>query len=148
MPRHPEPDPVKGDPIYVSAGSYKGKHGWRNEAKSDTAKMAYVIIDMGNGLELATRIKKTSLGPMPQAPRNYTEAAVQQIPDIDYHLKRAAYHLAKCQIHDLQDLAQIFGAMLLEARSELDALGPKAEYYGIRYTDNTNNNQNNNNQNV
>ena len=145
MPRHPEPDPVKGDPIYVSAGSYKGKHGWRNEAKSDTAKMAYVIIDMGNGLELATRIKKTSLGPIPDAPRSCTEAAVQQIPDIEHHLKRAAFHLAKCQINDLQDLNQIFGAMLLEAQMELESLGPKAQCCAVQFNEND---QNGNNQNV
>ena len=59
-------------------------------------------------------------------------------------MKRAAFHLAKCQINDLQDLSQIFGAMLLEAQMELESLGPKAQHCNVQFQEN---NQNGNNQN-
>ena len=150
MPLHPEPDPVKGDPLCISGGSHKGRHGWHNEAKTDTAKMACIIVDMGNGVELVTRIKKASIGPVPEAPRSHTEPAVQQIPDIECHLKRATFHLAKCQINDLQDLNQIFGALLLEAQIELESMGPKAQDCAVQFEgDNQNgNDQNGNDQNL
>ena len=129
-----DPPPVKGDEVYIIAGSYKNRRAWINAAiNRNPPKMRYVIVDMGDGVELATRIKKTSIGPIPDGPSSYEEAAVQQIPDINYHLKKAAYHLAKCQISDFGELSRLFMAMYIEAQVELEALGPTASYYNIQF---------------
>ena len=133
MPRRPEPEPIRGDLLNVTAGSYKGRRVWKNNAKTDTPKMIYVIIDMGDGKEITTRIKKSSVGPPPENPTSYEEAAVQQIPDLHYHLKKAAYHLAKCQISDWEEASRLFTVLCQEAQLELEALGPKASYYNIDY---------------
>ena len=132
-PRPPEPTPVKGEEINITGGSYKGKKAWKNQAKNPTAKMLYVIIDMGEGVELATRIKKKSVGPSIQPPSSYEEAAVQQIPDVHYHLKQAAYHLAKCQITDWEEAARLFTMMCHEAQMELEAEGTKATFYNVDF---------------
>ena len=145
-----QPEPVKGAQIYIQSGSYKGRFGWKNTAKRDTAKMAYVIVDMGNGEELATRIKKSSLGSLPDPPSSYTEAAFQQIPDIQYHLKKTAWHLAKSQADDVSEMSRLLAMLFVEAQLELHDLGNKASYYKITYVENMqeeNNNNNNNNNN-
>ena len=128
-----EPTPIKGDEIYIASGSYKGRKAWKNEAKKHPPKSYYVIVDMGDGTELTTRILRRSVGVAPEPPTSYEEAAVQQIPDIQYHLKKAAYHLAKCQINDWEELACLFQIMCLEAQVELETLGPKAAYYNVQY---------------
>lgn len=135
MPRHREADPapVKGEEITIIAGSYSGHRAWKNDAKGTTAKMVYVIIDMGDGNELATRIKKKNIGPPVASPSSYEEAAVQQIAAVQYHLKKAAYHLAKCQIKDWDETCRLFMIMCLEAKLEQEELGPAAAYYNVQF---------------
>lgn len=140
MPRQPQPTPVKGEEITIIAGSYKGKQAWKNNAKAPTPKMVYVIINMGAGddgadREITTRIKKTSIGARPEAPSSFEEAAIQQIPEIRYHLKKAAQGLAKCQIEDWDEVCRLFQIFCLEEQIELEALGPKASYYNVQYNE-------------
>ena len=134
--REAEPAPVKGAEITIIAGSYSGRCAWKNDAKGTTAKMVYVIIDMGDGDELAKRIKKNNIGPPPVSPSSYEEAVVQQIADVQYHLKKAAYHLAKCQIKDWDEACRLFMIMCLEAQMEQEELGPAAAYYNVQFNQN------------
>ena len=63
------------------------------------------------------------------------KTAMQQIPDIKYHLQKAAYHLAKCQITDWEEAACLFQIACLEAQLKLELMGPRATYYNVNFQD-------------
>ena len=134
MPPQPQPTAVKGDPIYIKGGKYKGYNGWMNDAKAQPSKMVYVIINF-DGEEKAKRVRKSSIGPRPGEPSTYEEAAIQQIDAIEYHLTQAALHLAKCGVENWDEVARIFKIMGQAAQNELNALGPAATYYNVVFGD-------------
>lgn len=122
--------PIKGDPIYITGGKYKGHNGWINNAKTQPAKMRYVIINF-DGEEKTKRIRKSSIGQRPMDPTTYEEAAIQQVQVVDFHLRQAAYHLAKCNVNDWNEVARIFKLMGETAQNELQLQGTSATYYNI-----------------
>lgn len=131
----PEPEPLKGDEVHFVGGKYLGKKGWMNAAKTQPAKMKYVIVDLGDGNELATRVRKDSVGQPPLPPNSYEEAALQQIPEVELALRKAARLLAKCGVQEWTEACRIFEAFGQEESQKLMALGSKATYHTIEWGD-------------
>jgi hypothetical protein len=84
-----------GDPIRFVKGKYKGKTGWCNKDKESTRERLYVIVDLGDGVIRRTFVKKTSAKPAVQPnPASYSEAVLQECPDVEEKLDKLCLELA------------------------------------------------------
>jgi hypothetical protein len=124
----------KGDPIRFIKGKYKGKTGWRNKDKESTRERLYVIVDLGNNKLKATWVKKSSAKPAIQPrPTSYSEAVLQQCPDIEEKLEKLCAELAMCKIErDPNGILAIINVKLAEA-CETQAGKSRALYRSIDY---------------
>ena len=138
MPRRrttPEPAPIKGNELSIIRGNYKGLKAWVNTAKTQPSKMIYVIIAMPEGDELATKVRKSSIGAPLQPPTSFEEAALQQVPEIEIALRKAATLLAKCGVtHNWDEACRLFTKIGVEEATFLAETGPKAEYFNISFS--------------
>lgn len=137
MPRRqttPEPAPLKGQEITIVRGNYQGLKAWTNDAKPQPSKMLYVIIAMPEGDEITTKVRKTSVGPPRHDPTSFEEAALQQIPEIEIALRKAASLWAKCGVtHDWNEACRIFAQIGMEEATNLAESGPKASYFHVQF---------------
>ena len=141
MPRNAhEPAPVKGPEIRIFAGEYKALQAWLNSAKTQAPVMRYVIVKLLDGTEKTTRIRKSSIAPLPPPPRNFEKATLQQMPEIEEHLRKAAQLLAMCGVQEWTHITNLFGEMCIQEEAKLIRMGPKATYYNI-YFSNENENE-------
>lgn len=135
MPRRAphEPTPVKGQEIRITAGDYKGLRAWKNSAKTQPLRMLYVIIELEDGSEHTTRIRKNSTAPPPPPPSSFEEACFQQKPEIEENLRKAAKLLAMCGVGDWEVIMTRFGHLCIEEEAKLSQMGSEATYFTINY---------------
>ena len=86
----------KGEPIRFVAGTYNGKRGWIDISRAATAKMFPVIVDMGEGVEKITAVRKTSVQKQSERkePSSFEEAILDQQPKVKHAMKRLVTKLA------------------------------------------------------
>jgi hypothetical protein len=75
-----------------------GKTGWIDNEKTETAKMIYVIVDLGSGGTKRTQVNKDSVGKALRTPSSYSQVVLQQCPNIEQKLNKLCLELAKCSI--------------------------------------------------
>jgi hypothetical protein len=114
---------------------YLGKTGWIDNEKIDTAKMQYVIVDLGSGRTKRTRVNKESVGKPLGTPSSYLEAVLQQCPDIEQKLNKLCLELAKCSIAiDAQGILDIIHKKLHKATTRQQLMGSKATWRQVNFT--------------
>jgi hypothetical protein len=126
---------TRGHQIRFVSGIYKGKTGWIDNDQKDTAKMRYVIVDLGSGRTKKTRVNKESVGKPLGTPSCYAEAVLQQCPDIEQKLIKLCLELAKCSIGiDAAGILGIFNKQLHKATNAQLSLGSTATFRQVTYT--------------
>ena len=125
----------KGDPIRFVRGTYKGKTGWLDSAKGETAEQVYVIVDSKNSRLKRTRVHKDSVKPALDdtvPPSSYAEAVLQQCPDVEEKLDSLCCELAKCKIEkDAPGIFAILNEKLTAATAKQASKKSKARYRDI-----------------
>jgi hypothetical protein len=128
----------KGEAIRFKRGKYLGKSGWVNDDKDRTAKMIYVIVDIGGGVEHETRVHQDSIGRPRQQPVLYADALLQQHPDIESAMEKLCRELAKCGIeNNTKEVAKIISNKLCAAVVRQGQMGHKAVYRRVTYKENS-----------
>jgi hypothetical protein len=124
----------KGNAIRFTRGKYKGQTGWVNKDKKSTKERIYVIVDEGDKLN-RTWVKKTSVKPALQPrPTSYSEAVLQQCPDVEARLEALCAELATCLIErDPNGIVDVFNKKLTEA-CNTHASKSRALYRSINYS--------------
>jgi hypothetical protein len=130
---------VAANEIRFVCGKYIGKTGWIDNEKEETKKMIYVIVVLENGSTKKTRVQKESVRKLHGSPSNYTEAILQQCPNIKVKMEKLCRELTKCSVAiDAND-------GILEIKQK----GSKATYHHVSHntgnagnTGNTGNNGN------
>jgi hypothetical protein len=121
---------TKGSAVVFVRGKYFGKSGWIDGEKPATAKMYYVIVNLGHA-EKKTRVKKESVRILEDTarPASYAEAALSQNRDIESKLDSLCNDLAKCSIYeDTAGMIAIIKHKLHAAAERQAALGNKATF--------------------
>ena len=125
----------RGQPIRFIKGSYVGFNGCINTGKTAKSPMyQYVIVATDNG-DKRTRVKKTSIRPLWQAPQSYEEAALQQYPEIELAMVRLAEMWASCGIDNNVIVTNLFNRELDNARSAALDAGPAFRSRSVQYDD-------------
>lgn len=125
----------KGDPILFVKGKYKGKTGWYNQEKGSTRTRHYIIVDMGHNVLIRTWVNKASARPavLVSPPTSYSEAVLQQCPDVEEKLEKLCTELAMCKIDkDPNGILAIINQKLAEA-CQTQASKTRALYRVINY---------------
>lgn len=127
----------KGNEIRFVKGNYAGKTGWINKAKKKTKgdEQRYVIVEMGDGTELATKASKYSIRKPHEEPRTYEEAALQQHFDIEKTMVKLASMFAECAVYDSKGAAKVFDKEVRRAIKEIRGKGPKARFRNVEFYD-------------
>lgn len=95
--------PKKGDEIRFIGGKYKDEKGWLDVSVGVMPKMVGVIVapcrKTGNE-EKATRVRISSIQLMSlvKEATNWTEAVMEQHPDLAEHARKLATGLVECRI--------------------------------------------------
>ena len=124
----------KGDRIHFTGGKYAGLDGWIRLGEPDPAKMTNVIVELGEGKEKETRVRKGNVGPPPSEPKNRVDAALQQHMEINKALNHVCNLLAKCNLtgHE-EELQEVFVQRMEGAFGRQLAEGKKATWYEVDY---------------
>jgi hypothetical protein len=127
----------KGDPIRFTRGTYQGKTGWCNKDKESKKTRLYVIVDLGRGKMKRTWVKKSSVKPAIRSrPTSYSEAVLQQCPDLEEKLEKLCAELAMCKIEkDPIGIEKIISDKLNEACQMQAGKKSRALYRTINYQD-------------
>ncbi|CAB9522900.1 unknown protein [Seminavis robusta] len=130
--------PEKGDAIRFVKGTYAGYNGWMNKSKRTKPKSPYryVVVDLKDSHEKATRVKLTSIKPRFEAPRCFEEAALQQYEDMEQAMVRLAELFAQCGIGGPLGAMQLFEEELNRAVKVQRELGSKARFRRVDWTQN------------
>jgi hypothetical protein len=126
---------IKGKPIRFIHGTYNRKTGWFDTAKVHTSCCFYVIIDMGEGRDYATRVSKNSVSVIADEilPANYVEAVLQEHPDVEAAFDKLVTLFAACGIQgESPDITRILSEKLIAAGVKQDMKGNMAVW---RHTD-------------
>ena len=128
----------KGQRIRFKAGNYKGCNGWLAKNKKVQTrggeKMMCVIVDLGGGQELDTRVLTTSIGKPRTTPKSFAEAVVQQHPDIEEMMDKLCREIAKCGLSPTDPaLETILSKKLTEAALLQNSAGHKARCRVVHY---------------
>lgn len=121
-----------GDEIRFKAGKYKGKTGWRNTKRTDTAGRIYVIVDLGSRFK-ETYVRPTSIAKPQGRSQNWAEALVDQHPDIDGMIDKLCKEIGRCTVGDRletdpEPLYLLVHTRMLEERRKHLALGPRGAW--------------------
>jgi hypothetical protein len=123
----------KGNEIRFVRGKYIGLLGWINADEVNTRTTVPVIVslptnDDGSTMEKVTKVKKESVAPrQPPPPLSYTEAVLQQHPNIDKVMDQLMRQLAKCNISsENRALQNILIDRLAEANRRQNPFGYRA----------------------
>jgi hypothetical protein len=104
--------PTRGAPIQFKRGKYKGRTGWLNDNKTDTRHRAYIIVTLEDGTEKETWVKHQSITTHRGPPRNFSEAMLQQHPDIEGLINQLCFEVAHCNIAQrLQDPQPLYASI-------------------------------------
>jgi hypothetical protein len=125
----------KGNPIRFVRGKYKGKTGWCDKDKGSTKERLYVIVDLGTNLVKRTWVKKISARPAIQpSPTSFSEAVLQQCPELEEKLEKLCAELAMCKIEkDPNGIITVIHRKLSEACQAQASKGSRALYRDIIY---------------
>lgn len=129
---------VKGHPIRIIAGTYKGKQGWINEGKKNSSDTTVpVLVQVKKGEIKATYIHFTSFEfKKDTIPISYAEAVMKQCPKIESSMVSLCRQLAQCEIEkDLPGMTKLFQRMLKDAVAYQENKGSEARYRRIKYKD-------------
>jgi hypothetical protein len=99
----------RGREIGFVSRKYMGKAGWNNDEHKETAKMQYIIVDLGNGRAKRPQVNKESVGKPLGTPSSYAEAVLQQCPDIKAKLDKLCL---ACQLQHCHRWEWHFGGFL------------------------------------
>lgn len=137
--RRQEPTaPVKGEEVSIVAGTYKGMRAWKNTARTQPEKMVYIIVEIEGGIEHATRIRKSSIGPAVKPPNSYEGAVMQQKPEIGELLRKAARLLVQCGVEDFHAVGEIVSNIFIDEQVKHHEKGVDAKYFNIEWDDSHN----------
>jgi hypothetical protein len=127
-----KPAPIRGDKISFVTGSYAGEVGWINTALPGTKLLAHVILDggqgPGNNVNFTTTVRKTSLAPYEEDPKNVEAMVVQMDPKVAFHLASLSRALAECGQDATDELMDIIKASIITANLLQLEKGKKAKY--------------------
>ena len=131
------PQEHKGKAIRISGGKYLGCTGWINARRDQTKCRRYVILELQNNIgstfEHKTFVDKAHVGPPHRKPANYTEAAIQQHPQVEAALDKACREIIKCNIDDYNDVLELLAKKLVEQALIQQSKGYKARYYDVKF---------------
>lgn len=104
---------------------------WRDTTKAPTRDFVYVIVeypdDTGSYLTLF-RAKKSNVAPREESPTTFTEAAFQQVPQLEERLISFAKMVAKCRINRSDELMSKIAAVIDRETQHLLNKGTAAEF--------------------
>jgi hypothetical protein len=96
-----KPDPVRGDKIRFSTGTYAGKVGYFNTAMEPTRSSVHVIIDESqdpcDDQDYLACVRKTSLSQWKEA-KTHEEMAIYEDEKVAYHLAKLGQALVECGV--------------------------------------------------
>jgi hypothetical protein len=99
--------------------------------------MIHVILLQRDGTVKKKRLYKSSIKPARNAtvrPASYSEAVLQQCPEVELKMESLCRELARCKIFkDADGIHQILNQKLQEATQRQDQLRGKALYYDIQF---------------
>ena len=126
---------MKRDNIRFVAGKYAGKHGWIDLTGHSEKGVTHVIVDLSGKGEKVTYVYTSSFRKMlKDKPSCYTQAVIQQCPDIEKNLVNVSRQLAKCNIKkDMDGFKQVVNGHLKEAMVWQEQRGSKAMFWKITY---------------
>jgi hypothetical protein len=132
----------RGAEIRFVRGKYLGYMGWINLEGKKTAASVDVIVQGyketdGSTCNRATTVRKTSVRPRAQAaPQSRAEAIMQQHLEIEGTMEKLARQLAQCELSPRSlALKKIFDTKLLDATAHQIALGSKANWKRVKYSE-------------
>jgi len=134
---------IKGEEICFIAGKYGGKSGWINPEEPADETITPVIVNLGCKGVKSTFVYTSSIRRISllASPNTYTEAVIQQCPDIDSAMPRywknlvtVTRQLAKCDLdRDAKGFQAVINQKLTEARDWQQSKGSKAMYRKIQF---------------
>jgi hypothetical protein len=93
--------PVRGDPIRLTRGTYVGKTGWTNSALAQTASSIHIILnedqESNEDNQYVVCVRKTSVAPY-RIPESLEEYCVQEDPKVAMYLSKLGQALAECGV--------------------------------------------------
>jgi hypothetical protein len=102
--------PVRGDAIRFTRGTYVGKTGWINNARPETACSLHVVVDENQSetrdAEFLACVRKTSVAAL-RATSTAEEFCIQSDAKVAYHLSKLAQALAECGVAGNPDVLLI-----------------------------------------
>lgn len=128
---------MKGSPIRIVAGAYKGKKGWINLEKTCSSENSTaVLVKVSKDKIKATSIRNTSFEiDQNKEPTCYAEAVLKECPNIESSLVTICRQLAQCDIsQDTGGMMKVFKKMLDDAIEFQTNKGSSALYRRIAYS--------------
>lgn len=129
-----KPDPVRGEKIRFSTGTYAGKVGYMNRAMEPTCSSVHVIIDESqdpaDDRDYLACVRKTSLSPW-KAATTHEEMAIYEDEKVAYHLAKLAQALAECGVTGSPSLMDLIKEAVDTAAVVQVSKGNKAKFNDI-----------------